>query len=278
MIGLLYRADWTRLSLSAEVRSETDRNLLPAPVARSAVPLVPPPAGADARGGVVPLAPRLAGAAARRPLLVARGTLLIGPGGRWAPGHYRFPAGTPGKGPPRATTASAAGRGGRRLRTVPRHSRSRRRRRLCRGSRAALPVRPCSAATPWKSWARWQPPGRDAIAVAATPRRDVLGSGPGHWSHDRVEVAVDAELGILLRRIETSGGEFVILTELTDVTMNPPEAANPAGSRCRWAATAAKPRGNRPVVLTGPPSMGGWRPRRADQACAAPAAIAPARS
>src|SRR5216684_2285030 len=28
-IGLLYRADWTRLSLSAEVRSETDRNLLP---------------------------------------------------------------------------------------------------------------------------------------------------------------------------------------------------------------------------------------------------------
>ena len=64
----------------------------------------------------------------------------------------------------------------------------------------------------------------------ATPRRDVLGSGPGHWSHDRVEVAVDAELGILLRRIETSGGEFVILTELTDVTMNPPEA-RPAASR-----------------------------------------------
>ena len=27
LIGLLYRADWTRLSLSAEVRSETDREL-----------------------------------------------------------------------------------------------------------------------------------------------------------------------------------------------------------------------------------------------------------
>jgi hypothetical protein len=25
LIGLLYRADWTRLSLSAELRSETDR-------------------------------------------------------------------------------------------------------------------------------------------------------------------------------------------------------------------------------------------------------------
>jgi outer membrane lipoprotein-sorting protein len=70
--------------------------------------------------------------------------------------------------------------------------------------------------------------GRDAIAVAATPRRDVISSRPGHWSHDRVEVAVDAELGILLRRIETSGGEFVIRTELTEVTMNPPEAADPA--------------------------------------------------
>jgi len=63
--------------------------------------------------------------------------------------------------------------------------------------------------------------GRDAIAVAATPRRDVLSSGPGHRSHDRIshdriEVAVDAELGILLRRIETSGGELVTLTELTD--------------------------------------------------------------
>jgi hypothetical protein len=74
--------------------------------------------------------------------------------------------------------------------------------------------------------------GRDAIAVAATPRRDVLSSGPGHRphdriSHDRIEVAVDAELGILLRRIETSGGELVTRTELTDVTMNPPEAADP---------------------------------------------------
>ena len=75
--------------------------------------------------------------------------------------------------------------------------------------------------------------GRDAIAVAATPRRDVLISVLGHRSHDRIspdriEVAADAELGILLRRIETSGGELVTVTELTDVTMNPPQAADPA--------------------------------------------------
>src|SRR6201995_2551727 len=70
--------------------------------------------------------------------------------------------------------------------------------------------------------------GRDAIAVAATPRRDVLGSGSADRPYDRIEVAVDAELGILLRRIETSGGEVLTRTELTDVTMNPPEAADPA--------------------------------------------------
>jgi hypothetical protein len=29
VIGLLYRADWTRLSLSAELRSETDQEPLP---------------------------------------------------------------------------------------------------------------------------------------------------------------------------------------------------------------------------------------------------------
>jgi outer membrane lipoprotein-sorting protein len=69
--------------------------------------------------------------------------------------------------------------------------------------------------------------GRDAIAVAATPRRDVLGSGPAELPYDRIEFAVDAELGILLRRAETARGELVTLTELTDLTMNPPEAADP---------------------------------------------------
>jgi hypothetical protein len=34
VIGLLDRADWTRLSLSAELRSETDREPLPVPLPR----------------------------------------------------------------------------------------------------------------------------------------------------------------------------------------------------------------------------------------------------
>ena len=64
---------------------------------------------------------------------------------------------------------------------------------------------------------------------------------------------MDAELGILLRRIETSGVELVTLTELTDVTVNPPEAADlarfapPLGSN-RSESPAAGP----PKWLTGP--------------------------
>jgi outer membrane lipoprotein-sorting protein len=95
--------------------------------------------------------------------------------------------------------------------------------------------------------------GRDAIAVAATPRRDALGSRPAQQADDRIEVAVDAELGILLRRIETSAGELVTLTELTDVTMDPPEAADPARFAPRPGSHLGDPKGEKPAV-SGP----GW--------------------
>ena len=64
--------------------------------------------------------------------------------------------------------------------------------------------------------------GRAAIAIAATPRA-------GDRLHEHVEAAVDAELGILLRREETFRGRLLAVTELTDVTVNPPAAPNPAG-------------------------------------------------
>ena len=64
--------------------------------------------------------------------------------------------------------------------------------------------------------------GRAAIAIAATPRA-------GDGLHEHVEAAVDAELGILLRREETFRGRLLAVTELTDVTVNPPAAPDPAG-------------------------------------------------
>jgi outer membrane lipoprotein-sorting protein len=210
VIGLLYRADWTRLSLSAELRSETNRELLPrlSDEERSrwyrAWPAQPQDDGRYAW----------------------RGALLIGPGGRW-----RLESSVPGPG---GGGEAAEGNDGERGWSW---------RPAAIGGPPPLPVGVNGAYPPvpelfcpscllggytLEELGPVTAGGRDAIAVAATPRRDVLGSGPGDRSHDRLEVAVDAELGILLRRIETSEGEFVTRTELTAVTMNPPEAADPA--------------------------------------------------
>jgi hypothetical protein len=69
--------------------------------------------------------------------------------------------------------------------------------------------------------------GRDAIAVSATPRTSG-GRLPRlrDGFFDRLEVIVDAEFGILLRREETFEGQRLTLTELTAVVLSPPEAAD----------------------------------------------------
>jgi len=237
VIGLLYRADWTRLSLSAELRSETDREPLPrrSREERSRWFRAWPGQGQD------------------NGRYVGRGALLIGPGGRW-----RLECSVPGRG---VWGEAAEGNDGE------------------RGWSWRPPEVGGPPPLPVKVGVAYPPPpelfcpsgllggftlevlgpvtvaGRDAIAVAATPRRDVLGSGSAERPYDRIEVAVDAELGILLRRIETSGGELVTLTELTDVTINPPEAADPA----RFAPPpgghrSESPGENRGATFSGP----GW--------------------
>jgi hypothetical protein len=71
--------------------------------------------------------------------------------------------------------------------------------------------------------------GRAGYRVVATPRRSSHGPGETPWRQaDRVEVIVDAELGILLRCEKTSGGQALSLSELRDVVLDPPEAADPA--------------------------------------------------
>ena len=207
VIGLLYRADWTRLSLSAELRSETDREPLPR-LSRERWSRAWP--GQRQENG----------------RYVGRGALLIGPGGRW-----RLECSVPGQG---AEGDAAEGNDGERAWSW---------RPAAVGGPPPLPVEVDGAYPPvpelfcpscllggytLEELGPVTVAGRDAIAVAATPGRDVLGSGSAKRPYDRIEVAVDAELGILLRRIETSGGELVTRTELTDVTMNPPEAADAA--------------------------------------------------
>ena len=225
VIGLLYQADWTRLSLSAEVRSETDRELLPR-LSREEPPRWYRPRPAQTQEEEWSRWHRAWSAQQQDDGRYSwRGTLLIGPGGRW-----RLEGSVPGRD---AGGEAAEGNDGERGWSW---------RPSATGGPPPLPVEVNGAYPPvpelfcpscllggytLEELGPVTVAGRDAIAVAATPRRDVLSSDPGRRSHDRVEVAVDAELGILLRRIETSGGELVARTELTDVTMNPPEAADP---------------------------------------------------
>jgi outer membrane lipoprotein-sorting protein len=203
VIGLLYRADWTRLSLSAEVRFESNDDLLQRRMGES------PP------GGYRDILAQL-----RRGRRADRATLLIAPGGRYRleySDERGLVEGNDGErrwawwrvGLPVPPSVEAGHDDDPPVRELFRPS-------LLLGGYTLEVLGPLTAC------------GRDAIGVAATPRLDALRSGPGDRLHDRVEVAVDAELGILLRRADTFQGQLLTFTELTAVTMNPPEAADPA--------------------------------------------------
>jgi hypothetical protein len=200
VIGLIYRADWTRLSLSAEVRFESDGDLLRRRVRDRWSRAWPVQEENDGRYSM-------------------RAALLIAPGGRWRldyagsqglaegnDGERGWEWRPPGMAPPVPLDPAGA------YAPVPDL--------FCPscllGGYTLEDLGPLTAC------------GRGVIAVAATPRRDALRSDPGDRFHDRVEVAVDAELGIVLRRAETSRGELLSFTELTDLTMNPPDATRPA--------------------------------------------------
>ena len=243
LIALLYRADWTRLSLAAELRAEYGQE--PPPPSPS-LPFPRPPRKYRSRWYR-----DWPGQKQDNGRYVGHGALLIGPGGRW-----RLVCPDPGRS---AGGEAAEGNDGEHVWSW---------RPLEMGGPAPLPVRENGAYLPvpellcpsrllggytLEELGAVTVAGRDAIAVAATPRRDALGSRPAQQAYDRIEVAVDAELGILLRRIETSAGELVTLTELTGVTVNPPEAADPARFAPRPGSHLGDPKGEKPAV-SGP----GW--------------------
>jgi len=232
VIGLLYRADWARLSLSAEVRFEQDGDLarrrevavraesmrrsgfLPGPHGSPVTEQEPE----DERGGYHRW----------------RAALLIAPGRRYRleyeGDHGGRADGSDGEQawtlrPPDAAPLLPLGFENGPGLPVPALFRP-------AGLLARLtldvggPVTVC---------------GREAIAVTAVPRHGAV----GYWrtlrppACDRVELVVDAETGILLRREETFQGQLLTLFELTTVTMSPREADDPA--------RFAPPAGSRPV-------------------------------
>jgi hypothetical protein len=71
--------------------------------------------------------------------------------------------------------------------------------------------------------------GREGYRLVATPRPSSPGIEQTAWDETgRVEVVVDAELGILLRCERLAGGQVQRVSELSDVVPGPPGAADPA--------------------------------------------------
>jgi outer membrane lipoprotein-sorting protein len=223
VIGLLYRADWTRLSLSAAVRSERDGDVAlrrlramrpsgfrPGPTMR----LRPDPGGGPPIMEDVP-EEELGG------YRYGQAELLIAPGRRYRLEHGDETDRIDGSDGVRGWTWWRAD-------LAPSPSLQ-----IDIGEEPPLPelLCPFDLLSGFSLDVRGPVTacGRDAVAVTATPRRDDIGSRPSLRDHfyDRIEVIVDAELGILLRREETFEGQRLTLTELAAVTPSPPAAADP---------------------------------------------------
>jgi hypothetical protein len=225
LVVLLYRADWTRLSLAAEVSHTIDHDLdalrpgTGAPGA-AAASLWGPPHGPR---GPVPGSGRRARptrsewetATDLQGTETSRSTLLIAPGGRCRYQGHGFASGCDGdrswqEFEEEGRLVEMAGGPRPPLATLLRPSW------LLNGYTLEIGG---SATTL----------GREGLRVVATPRPGIRDAAT-QWGQpvDRVEVIVDAELGILLRHEEIFQGKPLSLTELVSVSFNPVEAADDA--------------------------------------------------
>ena len=251
LIGLLYRADWTRLSLAVDVHSERDQDL-----STSRMSAMRPPWAREGLGR------RFWPDSASSPLAWEEATseeaegyhswdtrLLIAPGGRYRQEYRDEPSGR-----------VIGGDGERSWVWRPQDPEP---------PEASIDVKPkppldelfCPSELLEGFTLEVRGPvtacGRDAIAVVATPRVsfEPLPRPSTRSLCDQLEVIVDAELGILLRYEATFEGQRLNLTELTAVALDPPEAADlsrfepPAGSRI-----GQDPRENLRETFSGP----GW--------------------
>jgi hypothetical protein len=193
LVGLLYRADWTRLSLAAEVSVRRDLDL---DRAQTEAAVAPP-------GHEWEMATDQLGTETRR------STLLIQPGRRYREQGEDRAGGCDGD---RSWLAIRKGDGW----NVEADD----------GPEPPLPpmLRPSWLLTGYTLEAD-EPVtvgGREALRVVAFPWPHVWSRGPaGARPLDRVEMLVDAGLGILLRHEEILDGGTLSVTELTEVRLDP---------------------------------------------------------
>jgi len=239
LIALLYRADWTQLSLSAEVAWAGGD----APHFRSAAPGAPgwvgPPPWAEPGG------PREDPGPCAGPRRVTTG-LLIAPGGR-----YRV------RGADGESDASDWGCDGRRPWRQFGPLAEGEEVRMSGGPQPPFPELLCP------SWllsgfelvlgGTAMEAGREALRLVARPR---AGSRQEHAGTvavlDRVEAIVDTELGILLRCERVLRGQAPRVEELHEVMLDPPGAADETQFAPPPGSTVSESPG---ALFTGP----GWR-------------------
>jgi hypothetical protein len=198
LVTLLYRADWTQLSLGAEVSITIDHDL--AELRAETGPGKPSRPTEDAWEVATDL----------QGIEVRRSTLLIAPGGRYRYQGEGFRRGRDGERSWRVSDddpdTSVA--------ELP----------STKGPLDTL-LRPSWLLTGFTLEIR-EPvttvAGRAALRVTATPRRTIRAARePERPPADLVEVIVDVELGILLRHAEIVDGRPMRVTELTSVSLNP---------------------------------------------------------
>jgi len=97
---------------------------------------------------------------------------------------------------------------------------------------------------------------RPAYRVTAAPRALPRRSDPGHYHLlDRVEVLVDAGLGIILRSERVFRGRTLAVAEISDLTLDPPQAADPG----QFAPPHGMPEDDQPGFGAFEPQGPGWQ-------------------
>jgi hypothetical protein len=199
LVSLLYGADWTRLSLAAEVTTSRDFDL-----GRTRGPVPPPFLGAARAGRVWEMATDQPGTH------VGRSTLLIEPGRRYREQGGDHLSGCDGD----RSWFAVRDDGGWKVEAAA-------------GPEPPLPLmlRPSWLLTGF-TLETSEPVtvgGREALRVVATPRPDVWPRASAR-PRPRVHVIVDAGLGILLRHEEILDGRTLSVTELTGIRTDPDPA------------------------------------------------------